>query len=66
MKSESFIRVLLLAGLCTALAATATAQGLGGAGTVQGVVKDATGGVLPGAPSRSENAVSGFKRDRVD
>ncbi len=63
MKFVSFISVLLLATLCGA--AAATAQGLGGAGTVQGIVKDATGGVLPGATVTIANAVSGFKRDAV-
>ena len=42
-----------------------SAQGLGGAGTVQGTAKDATGGVLPGVSVTLSNAVSGFTRDAV-
>ena len=39
------------------------AQGLGGAGTVQGVVKDPTGGVMQAVTLTLTNPVSGFKRD---
>ena len=38
------------------------AQGLGGAGTVQGTVKDPTGGVMVAVAVDISNAVSGFKR----
>jgi hypothetical protein len=55
----------LLVGILLSLGATAAAQGLGGAGTVQGVVKDATGGVLPGTTVVIANEVSGFKREAV-
>src|SRR5947199_2225977 len=48
--------------LSAALAPNATAQGLGGAGTVQGVVKDPTGGVMQAVVVRISNAVSGFSR----
>ncbi len=41
----------------------AGAQGLGGAGTVQGTVKDPTGGVMVAAAVSINNAVSGFKRE---
>jgi hypothetical protein len=58
-------RVLLLVSVLSCAAATAAAQGLGGAGTVQGVIKDATGGVLPGTIVVIANDVSGFKRDTV-
>ena len=58
-------RALLLVGVLSCAAATAAAQGLGGAGTVQGVIKDATGGVLPGTTVVIANDVSGFKRDTV-
>ena len=51
--------------LIAASATVGNAQGLGGAGTVQGVVKDATGGVLPGATVAISNPVTGFKRDMV-
>jgi hypothetical protein len=40
----------------------ATAQGLGGAGTVQGTVKDPTGGVMQAVAVRISNPVSGFSR----
>src|SRR6266699_474035 len=38
------------------------AQGLGGAGTVQGTVKDPTGGVMQAVEVRISNKVSGFTR----
>ena len=38
------------------------AQGLGGAGTVQGIVKDPTGGVMQAVQVRISNPVSGFSR----
>src|ERR1700689_2349075 len=47
-------------GLWTALPG---AQGLGGAGTVQGVVKDPTGGVMQAVTLTLTNPVSGFKRE---
>ena len=47
-------------GLGTAIV---DAQGLGGAGTVQGVVKDPTGGVMQAVTLTLTNPVSGFKRD---
>jgi Carboxypeptidase regulatory-like domain len=40
----------------------AAAQGLGGAGTIQGTVKDPTGGVMQAVEIRIVNAVSGFTR----
>jgi hypothetical protein len=40
----------------------ASAQGLGGAGTVQGTVKDPTGGVMQAVEVRISNPVSGFAR----
>lgn len=40
----------------------ALAQGLGGAGTVQGTVKDPTGGVMQAVQVRISNPVSGFSR----
>ncbi len=42
--------------------ADARAQGLGGAGTVQGTVKDPTGGVMQAVEVSIGNAVSGFTR----
>lgn len=43
-------------------ATSAQAQGLGGAGTVQGTVKDPTGGVMQAVNVRISNPVSGFSR----
>src|ERR1700681_3204866 len=40
----------------------ARAQGLGGAGTVQGTVKDPTGGVMVAVVVNLANPVSGFRR----
>src|SRR4051812_7451438 len=48
--------------LFLALASSVRAQGLGGAGTVQGVVKDPTGGVMQAVQVRISNPVSGFSR----
>jgi len=48
-----------------ALLATTTmaaAQGLGGAGTIQGVVKDPTGGVMQAVEVQISNRVSGYTR----
>jgi hypothetical protein len=45
-----------------AVTATATAQGLGGAGTIQGVINDPTGGVMQAVQVRITNPVSGFSR----
>ena len=42
--------------------APARAQGLGGAGTVQGTVKDPTGGVMVAVTVDLSNPVTGFKR----
>ncbi len=49
--------------LCLALlASSAQSQGLGGAGTVQGTVKDPTGGVMQAVQVRISNPVTGFAR----
>ncbi len=48
---------LLLLGV-----ATTSAQGLGGAGTIQGTVKDPTGGVMQAVQVTISNPVSGFAR----
>ncbi|MEO8074899.1 MAG: carboxypeptidase-like regulatory domain-containing protein, partial [Acidobacteriota bacterium] len=47
---------------CGALAPAARAQELGGAGTIQGTVKDPTGGVMVAVPVGLRNPVTGFKR----
>lgn len=52
-----------LAMMCAALTvAPARAQGLGGAGTIQGTIKDPTGGVMQAVEVRISNPVSGFAR----
>jgi hypothetical protein len=48
--------------LWVAATAAALAQGLGGAGTVQGTVKDPTGGVMQAVEVRISNPVSGYSR----
>jgi hypothetical protein len=49
--------------LCLGLwASPAQSQGLGGAGTVQGTVKDPTGGVMQAVQVRISNPVTGFAR----
>jgi len=52
------VALLLLAGLPL----PSHAQGLGGAGTVQGTVRDPTGGVMQAVQVRISNPVSGFSR----
>src|SRR3954470_20928865 len=52
-----------IAVLCLGLfTAPAIGQGLGGAGTVQGTVKDPTGGVMQAVDVKIANPVSGFTR----
>ena len=48
--------------VCAIGVAGASAQGLGGAGTVQGTVKDPTGGVMQAVEVKISNPVSGFTR----
>ncbi len=58
-----FLTVVGLTALCGLIAVQpATAQGLGGAGTIQGIVKDPTGGVMQAVEVRISNPVSGFTR----
>jgi len=52
----------LALGVALLVTAAAYAQQLGGAGTVQGTVKDPTGGVMPAVSVTIRNAVSGFTR----
>jgi hypothetical protein len=65
-RQERFMtRAIRLIGaplLLFSISAIAAAQGLGGAGTVQGVVKDPTGGVMVSVPVEISNAVTGFKK----
>src|ERR1051325_11695111 len=66
MRVRSNIRLFISAvivGLLLSSGASARAQELGGAGTLQGTVKDATGGVMVSASVSLSNPVSGFRRD---
>src|SRR5437773_9295950 len=66
MTTRRWFGVLLLSVqiLCVGLLGTASAraQELGGAGTVQGTIKDPTGGVMQSVEVRIANPVSGFTR----
>ena len=57
------LTVPMLIILALAIAVPAHAQELGGAGTIQGTVKDPTGGVLRAAAVTIVNPVSGLRRD---
>jgi hypothetical protein len=54
--------VCVAAAFCFGGAVEAAAQGLGGTGTVQGTVKDPTGGVMQAVDVTISNVVSGFTR----
>ena len=56
------ISVSMLACLIVFGTVCASAQGLGGAGTVQGTVKDPTGGVMQSVEVKITNPVTGFNR----
>ncbi len=64
MSRAHFLSMVLPAMLCLGVVGTAPArgQGLGGAGTIQGTVKDPTGGVMQAVGVRISNPVSGFMR----
>jgi len=67
MHTRQYLRGLSVAlqalvATCTIGAVAAHGQGLGGAGTVQGTVKDPTGGVMQAVEVRISNPVSGFSR----
>src|SRR5215470_6556628 len=53
--------VVVFLSVCVS-APFASAQGLGGAGTVQGTIKDPTGGVMQSVEVKITNALSGFSR----
>jgi hypothetical protein len=57
---STFLQTAL--ALTTIAVTSARAQGLGGAGTVQGTVKDPTGGVMQAVEVRISNPVSGYTR----
>src|SRR6476660_5989637 len=48
--------------VCSLAAHDAAAQGLGSAGTIQGIVKDPTGSVMQAVDVTIRNPVSGFSR----
>src|SRR3989442_13099734 len=67
MQTKRFLQVLsacvhALLAIVAIGVTTASAQGLGGAGTVQGIVKDPTGGVMQAVEVRISNPASGFRR----
>ncbi|HMJ84661.1 MAG TPA: TonB-dependent receptor, partial [Vicinamibacterales bacterium] len=67
MHTKGFLQVLsvcvrALVAIAAIGVGTANAQGLGGAGTVQGIVKDPTGGVMQAVEVRISNPVSGYSR----
>src|SRR5438874_11392221 len=61
---DRVVSAVLRLALCAGVLAPAVAvgQGLGGAGTVQGTVKDPTGGVMQAVEVKIANPVSGFTR----
>src|SRR4051812_13028730 len=56
------LRVVVALMFLSVVASPSFAQGLGGAGTVQGTVKDPTGGVMQAVQVRISHPVSGFTR----
>ena len=56
---------LIVLAAALGLASSARAQSDATSGTIEGVVSDTTGGVLPGATVRLSNAATGFVRDVV-
>lgn len=61
MKHSSIYAVLVL-GLVLCLAPSPIKAQLGNSGSIEGVVKDASGGVVPGATVEILNPVTGFQR----
>src|SRR5437764_7187178 len=57
-----FLGVVFALVFLSVVASPSFAQGLGGAGTVQGTVKDPTGGVMQAVQVRITNPVTGFAR----
>jgi hypothetical protein len=56
------IWLLIILGALAVGETSSFAQGLGGAGTVQGTVKDPTGGVMQSVMVNISNAVTGYRR----
>jgi hypothetical protein len=66
IRLSQFVRPLLLViSVATVAPTMAAAQGLGGAGTIQGTVKDPTGGVMVSVSVVLTNPVTGFNRTSV-
>ena len=59
------VRVCMCAVAVWLTATVAAAQGLGGAGIIQGTVTDPTGAVVPGATVELKNPISGFDESQV-
>src|ERR1700688_1813494 len=57
------VALQVFVAICTIGVLAANGQGLGGAGTIQGTVKDPTGGVMQAVTLTLTNPVSGFKRE---
>src|SRR5947208_10676269 len=67
MRTKRFVKILsgfvqIVVAFTTIGVTGAQAQGLGGAGTLQGTVKDPTGGVMQAVEVKITNPVSGFSR----
>jgi hypothetical protein len=62
MNARARLACLVWFALSLISAASVNAQGLGGAGTVQGTVKDPTGGVMQSVEVKIANPVTGFMR----
>src|SRR5919199_1213149 len=62
LRVQQSLAVVVVLLLLAVPASPSMAQGLGGAGTVQGTVKDPTGGVMQAVQVRISNPVSGFSR----
>jgi Carboxypeptidase regulatory-like domain/TonB dependent receptor-like, beta-barrel len=67
MRGVSLVRavcssVLIILAVVIGVESNVDAQGLGGAGTVQGIVKDPTGAVMVAVPVTLANPVTGFNR----
>ena len=64
-RARLFSTLFVLLALVTLTVTAVSAQGLGGAGTIQGTVKDPTGGVMRAVVVRISNALSGYSRTTV-
>jgi hypothetical protein len=63
LSSRWCVLVIFVMAMCVGGMADVRAQELGGAGTLQGTVKDPTGGVMVAVTVTIVNAVSGFRRE---